>query len=246
VPVVADRVAAITGASSGIGEATALALAAKGYAVALGARRADRLDALAGRIRSEGGVAEAIEADVGDEASARRFVETARERLGRLDALVANAGVMLLGPVAGADTEHWRRMIDVNVYGVLYTTHAALPIWQEQGAGHLVVVSSVAGRVAGRGSGVYNLTKFGVNAFAEALRQETAGSGIRVSVVEPGAVDTELLSHNDETIQGIAAKRLEGVEQLTSEDIAATIAFCVTAPPRVGINELLVRPAGQR
>jgi NADP-dependent 3-hydroxy acid dehydrogenase YdfG len=243
---VADRVAAITGASSGIGEATAFALAAKSYAVALGARRADRLEALAERIRSEGGAAEAIEADVGDEASARRFVETAHERLGRLDVLVANAGVMLLGPVAGADTEHWRRMIDVNVYGVLHTTHAALPIWQEQGAGHLVVVSSVAGRVAGRGSGVYNLTKFGVNAFAEALRQETAGSGIRVSVVEPGAVETELLSHNDETIQGVAAKRLEGVEQLTSEDIAATIAFCVTAPPRVGINELLVRPAGQR
>lgn len=239
-------VAAITGASSGIGEATALALARKGYAVALGARRTDRLEDLATRIREAGGTAEPIATDVGDAESARAFVETARERLGRLDVLVANAGVMLIGPIPGADLDDWRRMIDVNVYGVLYTTHAALPIWQEQGSGHVVIVSSVAGRVAGAYAGVYNLTKFGVGAFAEALRQETAGTGLRVTLVEPGAVETELLSHNNDAVRQQAAKRLDGIKQLTADDIAATISFAVTAPAHVGINEILVRPDGQR
>lgn len=241
-----DKVAAVTGASSGIGEATAVALAREGYAVALGARRLDRLEEIAERIRSEGGTAEAIEADVADEASANAFVDAAVERLGRLDVLVANAGVMLLGPIPGADTADWRRMIDVNVYGVLYTSHAALRVWGEQGSGHLVVVSSVAGRVAGAGAGVYNLTKFGVNAFAEALRQETVRAGVRVTLIEPGAVESELLSHNADYVQQAAAKRLEGVEVLRSEDIADAIAWTVTRPGHVGINELLVRPREQR
>ena len=241
-----SKVAAITGASSGIGEATALVLARKGYAVSLGARRADRLSDLAERIRSEGGTAEVIGVDVSDEASARAFVEQTHERLGRLDVLVANAGVMLLGPVAGADTADWRRMIEVNVYGVLYTAHAALGIWGEQGSGHLVVVSSVAGRVAGAGAAVYNLTKFGVGAFAEALRQETVKAGVRVTLIEPGAVDTELLSHNTEWVQEAARKRLYDKQVLTSEDIADAIRWAVTRPEHVGINEVLVRPREQR
>lgn len=185
-----NQVVAVTGASSGIGEATALACARAGGAVALAARRADRIDALAERIVHEGGRAVAIATDVGDEAQARAFIERAHAELGRLDVLVNNAGVMLLGPIANADTEEWRRMIHANVFGVLYCTHAALPLMAAQGSGHVINVSSVAGRVARAGSGVYNLTKFGVGAFSESLRQEAVPLGVRVTVVEPGAVAT--------------------------------------------------------
>ena len=198
---------AITGASSGIGEATALACARAGAAVALGARRAERLRDLADRITQEGGHAEALEVDVADEASARAFVEGAAERLGRLDVLVNNAGVMLLGAVEGADTEQWRRMIEVNCLGLLYCTHAAIPLLKRNDGplrGHVVNVSSVAGRVASAGSAVYNLTKWGVGGFSEGLRQEVLHSGIRVTIVEPGAVTTELLSHNTDEVQAIA------------------------------------------
>lgn len=241
-----DQVAAITGASSGIGEATALALAEAGFAVALGARRTDRLEALADRIRADGGTAEAITVDVSDEESARGFVDTARERLGGLDVLVANAGVMLLGPIPGADTAEWRRMVDVNVFGVLYPTHAALPGWLEAGRGHLVVMSSVAGRVPSAYAGVYNLTKFGINAFAEALRQETADTDIRITVVEPGAVTSELLSHNNEYVQQAADRRLANVDVLEASDIADAVVWAVTRPARMAVNEVLVRPSRQR
>lgn len=241
------KVVAITGASSGIGEATALLCARSGAAVALGARRSDRIEALAGRIEEEGGAAIAITVDVAAEDQARGFVETCRHRLGRIDALVNNAGVMLLGPVEGADTANWRRMVDVNVLGLLYCTHAALPPMREQGGGHIVNVSSVAGRRASFGSAVYNLTKFGVTGFSEALRQEALHSGVRVTVVEPGFVDTELLSHNDSYVQDAAAKMKEQTgEVLHSEDIADAIVHALAAPPHVSINEVLVRPTGQR
>src|SRR5215213_7177543 len=156
-------VAAITGASSGIGEATALALACAGAAVSLAARRSDRTEELAKRIEADGGRAVAIETEVADEEQVNAFVGETNEQLGRVDILVNNAGVMLLGPVIGADTSQWRQMIEVNLLGLLYCTHAALPIMGEQGSGHIVNVSSVAGRFANFGSGVYNLTKFGVN-----------------------------------------------------------------------------------
>src|SRR5436305_3894716 len=191
------KVAAVTGASSGIGEATALALAAEGAAVALGARREDRLTDLAGRIESDGGRAVALFADVANEDNAREFVERTASELGRLDILVNNAGVMLLGPVEGADTDDWRTMVNVNLLGLLYCTHAALPLMREQGGGHIVNLSSVAGKNANAGSGVYNLTKFGVGAFSEALRQEISGAGIRTTIIEPGFVDTELQGNND-------------------------------------------------
>jgi NADP-dependent 3-hydroxy acid dehydrogenase YdfG len=239
------RVVAITGASSGIGEATALACVAAGAAVSLAARRSDRIEALARRIADDGGTAVAIPTDVGEEDQARAFVEQTKDRLGRLDALVNNAGVMLLGLVEGADTEHWRQMVHVNVFGVLYTTHAALPIMREQGGGDIVNVSSVAGRIARAGSGVYNLTKWGVGAFSEALRQEAAGAGVRVALVEPGAVATELLSHNTDEIQAIAAQQFEGVPPLQAEDIARAIVYALAQPAHVGINEILVRPSKQ-
>ncbi len=239
-------VVAITGASSGIGAATALLAARAGAAVSLAARRADKIEQLAAQIEEDGGRAIAVATDVGDERQARAFVEQTYERLGRLDTLVNNAGVMLLGPVEGADTEQWRRMIDVNLYGVLYCTHAALPVMRAQGAGHVVNVSSVAGRRAGAGAAVYNLTKFGVTAFSEALRQEALHSNVRVTVIEPGLVATELLTHNDELIQGAAAKRFAEVPPLQSEDIADAILYAITRPAHVGIHEVLVLPTKQR
>ena len=168
----ADRVAVVTGASSGIGEATARALAREGFAVSLAARREDRINELADEISSGGGKALAIPTDVSDEQEARRLIETTKGELGSVDALINNAGVMLLGPILGAEVEHWQRMVNVNLLGLMYCTHAALPIMQEQGSGHIVNVSSVAGRVARMGSGVYNATKWGVGAFSESLRQE--------------------------------------------------------------------------
>ena len=239
------KVAAITGASSGIGAATAVALASAGAAVALGARREDRLRELAERIDAEGGRARPLALDVGDEESARGFVEKTHSDLGRLDILVNNAGVMLLGPIEGAPTEEWRRMIDANVYGVLYCSHAALPLMREQGGGHIVNVSSVAGRVARAGSGVYNLTKHGVGAFSEALRQENVEHDIRVTLIEPGAVDTELPDHNNPEMQEALRKRFEGVERLTADDIARAIVYVIGQPDHVAINEVLVRPTRQ-
>jgi clavulanate-9-aldehyde reducatase len=242
------KVAAVTGASSGIGEATAIALAAEGCAVALGARREDRLQELAKRIESDGGRAVALPADVADEASARAFVEGANEQLGGLDILVNNAGVMLLGPVEGADTEHWRTMVDVNVLGLLYCTHAALPIMREAGGGHIVNLSSVAGRSANAGSAVYNFTKFGVGGFSEALRQEALNANIRVTLVEPGFVDTELQGHNEipAVRDAIEQMREQMGKVLEAGDIARAIAYVVTQPEHVAINEVLVRPTKQR
>jgi clavulanate-9-aldehyde reducatase len=242
------RRAVVTGASSGIGEATAVALAGEGAAVAVGARRKQRLDELAERIGAEGGTALPFEVDVSDEASARKLVDGAAEQMGGLDILVNNAGVMLLGPVEGADTEEWRQMVGVNLLGLLYCTQAALPLMRESGGGHIVNLSSVAGRQANMGSGVYNLTKWGVTGFSEALRQEVMHSGIRVTVVEPGFVDTELQGHNANpvVVEAIEKMREQTGEVLAAGDIAASIVYAVSQPQRVNVNEILVRPTGQR
>ena len=242
------KAAAITGASSGIGEATALALAEAGAAVALGARRADVIEAIAERIGAAGGRAVALEVDVSDETAANAFVAGAHERLGGLDVLVNNAGVMLLGPVEGADTGEWRRMVEVNLLGLLYCTHAALPLMRAGGGGHVVNVSSVAGRRAAAGAAVYNLTKFGVTAFSEALRQEALHSGVRVTCVEPGFVETELQAHNTNPVvlEGVERIREQIGEVLQATDIAAAVAYAVCQPPHVSVNEILVRPTGQR
>jgi len=239
------QVVAVTGASSGIGEATAVACARAGASVSLAARRADRIEALAQRIGEEGGRALAVETDVGEESQARAFIERTHAELGRLDVLVNNAGVMLLGPIAGAPTEEWRRMIHANVYGVLYCTHAALPLMADQGSGHIINVSSVAGRHARAGSGVYNLTKFGVGAFSEALRQESVAMGVRVTLIEPGAVATELGGHNRPEVLEQMAKAFQGVTLLASEDIAEAILYAIGQPANVSVNEVLVRPSGQ-
>jgi len=240
--------AIVTGASSGIGEATAAALAREGAAVALGARRRDRLDALRERIAGEGGVAHAFEVDLADEEAAISFVSEAAGELGGLDVLINNAGVMLLGPVEGADISEWRRMLNVNLLGLLYCTHAALPLLRERGGGHIVNLSSVAGRTANLGSAVYNMTKWGVVGFSEALRQEALHAGVRVTCVEPGFVDTELQGHNENpaVIEAMEKMRETMGEALTAEDIAEAIVYAVSRPRRVSINEILVRPAGQQ
>ena len=243
------RVVAITGATSGIGEATAVMAARAGAAVSLAGRREDRLSEVASRIEAEGGRALAVPTDVADEDSARNFVQQSYEHLGRLDVLVNNAGVMLLGAVTGADTNEWRQMIDVNCLGLLYCTHAALPVMGEQGGGHIVNISSVAGRRAFLGSAVYNMTKWGVVGFTEGLRQEALHSGIRVSVIEPGFVDTELQGHNapkDYVMQATEKVREQIGKVLEADDIAAAILYVVSQPEHVNVSEVMVVPRGQQ
>ena len=245
-------VALVTGASSGIGEAAAAALAAAGASVALVARRRDRLDGLAARIRDEGGTALVLDADITDQAAAHEVVQRTMEEAGRLDIVVNNAGLMLLGRIEGADTLRWRQMLDLNVVALMNLCHAALPHLLQAAANDprhiadIVNVSSVAGRVARAGSGAYNATKWAVNAFSEALRQEVASRHVRVSLIEPGAVDTELASHNtDPDVLAALQRRFGSIERLASADIADVIVFVVTRPSQVAINELLVRPTEQ-
>ena len=246
-----NTVALITGASSGIGEATARELAWRGATVAVAARRIDRLDALAKEILQRGGTALPIEADVTDRERAQALVKHTVDSLGRLDIVINNAGVMLLGPIEDAPTEEWDRMIDLNLKGLLYVAHAALPHLlqaaeeEPRHVADIVNISSVAGRVARLNSGVYNLTKHGVGAFSESLRQEVTGRHVRVSLVEPGAVATELADHIREEIRDEMVSRFADIELLEAQDIADAIAYIVTRPRRTAINELLIRPTEQ-
>lgn len=240
------QVALVTGASSGIGEATSQALARCGMRVVVAARRIGHLEALVERINLEGGEAMALEVDVTDEQQVQTMARRAQQHWGQLDILVNSAGLMLLGPIAGADTEDWRRMISTNLLGLLYATHAVLPIMKTQKSGHIVNISSVAGRVARAGSGVYNATKWGVGALSEALRQECVQDNIRVTVIEPGVVETDLASHITNTpAREIALRRIQEITPLQSEDIANAIVYAVTQPPHVNVNEILLRPTEQ-
>jgi NADP-dependent 3-hydroxy acid dehydrogenase YdfG len=242
-------VALVTGASSGIGEATAVALADEGATVGLVARRRGRLEELAERIGA--GKALVIEADVTDQAQAEGAVARTVDELGRLDTLVNNAGVMLLGPIVGAPVEEWQRMVNLNVLGLLYCTHAALPHLLTAAEGEprsvadVVNVSSTAGRVARLNSGVYNATKHGVGAFSESLRQEVTARHVRVTLIEPGATATELASHNRPEILEGMAQTFGGIELMHAEDIAESIRYAVTQPRRVAVNEILIRPTEQ-
>lgn len=245
-------VALVTGASSGIGAATARQLAEHGAAVALVARRRDRLDTLVTSIERLGGTALAVAADITDPAQAEAAVQQTVQRFGGLDILVNNAGLMLIGPVVGADAEEWERMIAINVNGLLHTTRAALPhLLQAAQEGprrvaDIVNISSTAGRLASNGFGVYNLTKFGVNGFSESLRQEVTQRHVRVGVVEPGAVATELGSHNTPEIRReILDPFNERTEVLTPEDIADGVTYMVTRPRHTAIRELWILPTEQ-
>jgi len=241
------KVAIITGASSGIGEATAIALATEGTQVVIAARRAERLKAVRERIERNGGRALYIVADIADETQAHEIVQKTKTEFGRLDILVNNAGIALLGDIDGANTEDWRRMIDINVLGLMYLTHAALPVMKVQGIGHIVNISSVAGRIARAGISAYNVTKSGVNAFSEALRQEVYKHNIRVTIIEPGAVDTEINKHITNPIAKLQSEeRRKSMTLMQSEDIAAAIVYAVTQPQRVNVNEILIRATDQQ
>ena len=241
-------VALVTGASSGIGEATALALAAEGASVAVAARRRDKLEALAEKIGSDRVLVH--ETDVTDHAQVVGMVDRTVAELGRIDTLVNNAGVMLLGPIVDAPIDEWNRMVALNVNGLLYVSHAALPHLvraAEEGrrrVADLVNVSSTAGRNARLGSGVYNATKFGVNAFSESLRQEVTERHVRVSLVEPGAVETELTDHLRPEIREQLRSAFD-YERLHAGDIADAIAYIVTRARHIAINEVLIRPTEQ-
>ncbi len=239
------KVAVITGASSGIGEATAEALAAEGASVVVAARREERLSELVERINSNGGKALAVSADVTDESQAHELIRKAKSEFGRVDILVNNAGVMQLSAVEKGLSDEWRRMFDVNVLGLLYATDAAVAVMKEQGSGHLVNVSSVAGRRSRATTGVYSGTKFAVNAISEALRQELLEDSIRVTIVEPGAVATELATHITDEDAKESLSGLLSLDILQAEDIANAIAYCVTQPERVSVNEILIRPTQQ-
>lgn len=241
----------VTGASSGIGEATARALAAQGAKVGLVARRVERIERLAQEIAGNGHTALAIEGDVTDQQQAIAAVERTVGDFGRLDIVVNNAGVMLLGPIHGAPTEEWDRMIDVNLKGLLYTTHAALPHLfaatadSPRKVADVINISSVAGRVPSAGAGVYNLTKHGVGAVSEALRQEASRHGVRVTIIEPGFVETELQEQNRPEIHEKLKERTAKIEPLNAHDIADAIEYAVTRPAHVSLNELLIRPTTQ-
>jgi NADP-dependent 3-hydroxy acid dehydrogenase YdfG len=244
-------VALVTGASSGIGAATAERLAREGASVALVARRKDRLEEVARRIQTQGGTAHAIAADITSRAGAADAVAQAVDAFGRLDTLVNNAGVMLVGPFAGAPEGEWEQMVQINVLGLLYMSRAALPHLVKAAAdgprhtADLVNISSSAGRVARGGTAVYNLTKFGVNGFTEALRQELQPQHVRVSVIEPGTVDTELASHTREELRSGIQAQTASIETLQPEDIADAVAYIVTSKRRVAVNEVFVRASAQ-
>ena len=237
-----EKVALVTGASSGIGASTALALSEAGLKVAVGSRRADRLAEVAGRAPGEVLV---LDLDVTDQDSSRAAVAAVIERFGRLDVLVNNAGLMLSGPIFEADTSEWDRMVRTNLLGTMYTTHAALPQLVTTG-GTIVQISSTSGRVASANGGVYAATKFGVNAFSESLRQELSPRGVRVVVVEPGFTATELTSHiTDPAMQAAARNLADSIRTLQADDVANAVVYAISQPDHVSVNEILLRPTDQ-
>jgi NADP-dependent 3-hydroxy acid dehydrogenase YdfG len=244
-------VALVTGASSGIGRATARTLAELGASVSVVARRSDRLEALVRDIESGGGTALAIAGDITDRVSAEAAVRQTIEHFGRLDILVNNAGVMNIGPVVESEVEDWEQMIALNQRALLYMTKAALPHLQAAAetetrrVADIVNISSYAGRVASPNFAVYNMTKFGVNGFTEALRQELGSSHIRVGVLEPGAVKTELNDQHKGAIRAEIAAFFASIEALEAEDIADGVAYMVTRPRRAAIGEMWIMPTEQ-
>ncbi|MEV8182519.1 SDR family NAD(P)-dependent oxidoreductase [Specibacter sp. NPDC078692] len=246
-------IAVITGASSGIGAATARSLAQQGAIVVVIARRKGRLDSLVLDIETSGGKAFAIEADITDRAQAEQSIATVVNRFGRIDILINNAGLMLISPILDADIDAWERMIAINQKALLYMTHAALPhllAAAQDGpreVADIVNISSQAGRIATKNFGVYNMTKFGVNGFSESLRQEVTKKNVRIGVLEPGAVATELISHNTEEIrESLNATNVDAIhEPLQPEDIADSVVFMVTRHRRASIAELWAMPTSQ-
>jgi len=242
-----DKVALVTGASSGIGEATAIALARAGARVSLMARREDRLSELTEKLSAEG-LAKPIyfAADVQKNDDIDKTVKGTIEKFGRVDILINNAGVMYLGPIAGANIDDWKRMFDINVLGLMNCTHAVLPEMIKNNCGHIVNISSVSGKIISARSAAYSATKFAVGAFSEGLRQEVSSKGLRVTVIQPGAVATELTDHiTDGATKKSIKDWVAGMTALTSEDIANAIVYAVSQPASVNVNEITIRPTDQ-
>ena len=242
---IAGKVIVITGASSGMGAAAARHLASKGGSVVLGARRADRIEALAAEIASTGGRATSVVTDVTRQGDVKRLVETAVETYGRIDVLINNAGVMPLSPLERLKVDEWDQMIDVNLKGVLYGIAAALPYMKQQKSGHIINLSSVAGHKLFGGSAVYSATKFGVRAVSEGLRQEVKPYNIRTTIISPGAVKTELLDHISEKDVQKANQDYVGQVGVPAETFARLVDFAISQPEDVDINEILFRPTAQ-
>jgi NADP-dependent 3-hydroxy acid dehydrogenase YdfG len=240
----AGKVALVTGASSGIGEATVISLARLGARVVLAARRGGRLEKLVQTIRREGGEALAVVTDVTREPEVDALVEQALGAFGRIDILVNSAGIGVAAPFHNTTSEEYRLMVDINILGTLYAIKAVLPNMKQRRAGHIVVLSSGTGRYI-HPSVVYSGTKHAVSAIAESLRREVGGDGIRVTSIEPGAVKTEFTSRMRLDVREAVARRLGDMEQLTGEDIAAAIVFAVTQPQRVNVNILTLYPTAQ-
>jgi NADP-dependent 3-hydroxy acid dehydrogenase YdfG len=240
------RVALVTGASSGIGEAIARALAEAGAHVAITARRAERLELLAEEVKKTGSRVLKIAADLTVEQENRRIVAETEARFGRLDILVNNAGVMLLAPIEGATAEDWRHMLELNVMAPMVSTQAALPVMRARGSGHIVNIASTAGRIANPSVSGYSASKFGIVAFSESLRREVYKDNIRVTVIEPGVVATELRDHipHAGTKQAIDAWAAS-LRQLQPEDVASAVLYAVSQPEHVNVNEILIRPTDQ-
>ena len=239
------KVVVITGASSGMGEAAARHLSAQGASVVLGARRIERLEALACEITAAGGNALAVETDVTDRCQMQRLVDAAVQTYGRIDVLINNAGIMPLSPLERLKVDEWDSMIDVNLKGVLYGIAAAIPHMREQKSGHIINLSSVAGHKLFGGSAVYSATKFGVRALSEGLRQEVTPYNIRTTIISPGAVKTELLDHISETDVQKANQDYVGQVGVAADSFARVVAFAISQPEDVDINEILFRPTSQ-
>jgi NADP-dependent 3-hydroxy acid dehydrogenase YdfG len=240
-----DKVVAITGASSGIGAATALELASRGAAVVLGARRTDRLEALAARIRADGGRAEVLEVDVTKRADLEELVALAVHRFGRLDVLVGNAGVARTAPMAALDVDDWEAMIDVNLRGVLHGIAGALPVFRRQGQGHFVTTVSTSGLKIVPAQAVYAGTKNAVRTLLEALRQESTDGALRTTSISPGYVHTELVDHIDDPEQREAMRQAMATLGISPDAVARAIAFAIEQPDDVEIGDITIRPARQ-
>ncbi|MDT7761242.1 MAG: hypothetical protein QOC63_662 [Mycobacterium sp.] len=245
-------VALVTGASSGIGMHAAIALSDAGAQISAVARRLDRIDNLAEKICSSGGAVMTARCDVTDQSQVGNAVDRTVAEFGRLDILINNAGVMLLGDVVDSPVEEWERMVKVNLLGTMYFVKASLPHLTKaaedasvRGVADIVNISSVAGRTIRHSGAVYSATKHGINAFSESLRQEVTGSHIRVGVVEPGVVATELFSHNRPGILEKIGSRFGAIERLRPDDVAEAVCYIVTRPRHVSLNELLIRPTEQ-
>ncbi len=243
---IAGRVALVTGASSGFGEATAVELAKAGVKVALSARRVDRLNDLKSRIEAAGGEALVIESDLAKEAEAIAAVRATEDHFGQLDILINNAGVMYLEPVATADLARWRHMFELNLLGLIAATQAALPGMTARKSGHIVNISSTAGHYTNATMSAYAATKWGVRAFTDSLRREVFKHNIRTTIISPGMAATELRDHiGDPLVKAALNQRAGAMRQLEAQDIAEAILYAVTRPDHVGINEILMRSVDQ-